>query len=552
MRRFLLIGLLLLSTKVFPQDPNFHIYLCFGQSNMEGQGTIETIDRTVDSRFRVMEAVDCSNLGRAEGSWYSAVPPLCRCYNGLSPSDYFGRTMALNLPDSIRVGVINVSVGGCKIEMFDKDHYQDYLATITEDWFLDIVDAYGGNPYGRLVEMAKLAQHDGVIKGILLHQGESNTGDTGWPAKVKGVYDNLVNDLGLDPDSIPLLAGEVVNADQGGVCASMNSIIDRLPQTLQNSYVIASSGCTAGTDNLHFNSAGYREIGKRYAVTMLTIMGYDPADLKFVDVSDPNPKPELPKGRYAFYFDPECATIGGDWDIFEDTLASCGKYVTVKAGTESLAEPDIDSAASIYFPFRIDSAGTYSLYARVNCPGEDENSFWIRPDNRSYSLSDGLNTSGWQWLKLKSYELPVGEHTITMTYREDGAMLDRICITDDPYGPSEMGDSACTCQTDPGTTEGVRLTRLSDGYELGQNYPNPFSGTTSIICQVPEDTRVSLKVFNMIGVEVAELAGDVWKAGKHTVEFNSQNLPPGNYFYILKTDRFLAFRRMMLVGERGR
>ena len=180
----LLLLLFLLTTNVFSQDPKFYIYLCFGQSNMEGAGAIETVDKTVDSRFKVMEAVDCSNLGRTKGKWYTAVPPLTRCWTGLSPVDYFGRTMIANLPADIKVGVINVSVGGCKIELFDKINYTSYLSTVTEDWFKNIVAEYSGNPYARLVEMAKLAQKDGVIKGILLHQGESNTGDSQWSTKV--------------------------------------------------------------------------------------------------------------------------------------------------------------------------------------------------------------------------------------------------------------------------------------------------------------------------------------------------------------------------------
>ena len=80
----------------------------------------------------------------------------------------------------------------------------------------------------QLVEMAKLAQKDGVIKGILLHQGESNTNDSIWTRKVKVIYDNLIKDLHLKAKKVPLLAGEVVNADQGGVCASMNKIIATL------------------------------------------------------------------------------------------------------------------------------------------------------------------------------------------------------------------------------------------------------------------------------------------------------------------------------------
>lgn len=271
----LCMGLFLISIKGFSQDPNFYIFLCFGQSNMEGNAKIEDQDKTVDPRFQVLETVDCTNLERTKGSWYPAVPPLFRCTTGLSLADYFGRTMVANLPSNIRIGVVNVAIGGCKIELYDQNNYQTYVSTVPE-WMKGMISEYGENPYGRLVEMAKLAQKDGVIKGILLHQGESNTNDTLWTEKVKGVYSNLINDLNLDPNSVPLLAGEVVNADQGGVCASMNSIIATLPQTIPNSYVISSIGCSDGPDNLHFNAAGTRELGNRYAMKILSLWGLKP------------------------------------------------------------------------------------------------------------------------------------------------------------------------------------------------------------------------------------------------------------------------------------
>jgi hypothetical protein len=269
----LIAGLLFSEITMFSQDQNFYIFLCFGQSNMEGNARIETEDTTVDKRFLVLESVDCPKLGRLKGNWYKATPPLCRCYTGLSPADYFGRTMATYLPQSIRIGVVNVSVAGCKIELFGKDTYRSYAST-APDWMKNMINEYGGDPYAHLVEMAKLAQKDGVIKGILLHQGESNTNDTLWPQNVKGIYDNMIKDLNLNPDSIPLLAGELVNTDQGGACASMNSIIDKLPQTIPNSYAVSSKGCSAAPDKLHFSAEGYRVLGSRYAVKMLSILGY--------------------------------------------------------------------------------------------------------------------------------------------------------------------------------------------------------------------------------------------------------------------------------------
>ena len=268
----LIAGLLFTNIEVFSQDPNFQIYLCIGQSNMEGAARAEVQDSTVNPRFQVMEAVTCDNLGRKMGNWYPAVPPLCRCKTNLGPTDYFGRTMVANLPDKVKVGVIVVAIGGCKIELFDKKNYPAYVET-APGWMKGMIKEYDGNPYGRLVEMAKLAQKEGVIKGSLLHQGEPNSNDTLWTRKVKGVYDNLMKDLNLDPKNVPLLAGETVNADQQGICAGMNRIIATLPQTLPNSYVISSAGCADGPDNLHFSAAGYRELGKRYAEKMLSLQG---------------------------------------------------------------------------------------------------------------------------------------------------------------------------------------------------------------------------------------------------------------------------------------
>ncbi|WP_240676117.1 sialate O-acetylesterase [Botryobacter ruber] len=290
MRLPLVALLFLINTAVFAQDKNFHIYLAFGQSNMEGHTKFEPQDTTgVDKRFRVLEAVDCPNLGRKKGEWYTAVPPLSRCNTGLTPADYFGRTLLAGLPKNVKVGVINVAVGGCKIELFEKGTYQSYVAT-APDWMMTALNAYDKNPYGRLVEMAKLAQKDGVIKGILLHQGESNTGDAQWPLKVKGVYDNLLKDLNLPPNSVPLLAGEVVGAEENGACASMNAIIATLPTVIPNAHVISSDGCAGLPDRLHFTAEGYRELGKRYGEKMLSLEASNSKGKKSKQVKQVNKK----------------------------------------------------------------------------------------------------------------------------------------------------------------------------------------------------------------------------------------------------------------------
>ncbi|HET7734216.1 MAG TPA: sialate O-acetylesterase, partial [Paludibacter sp.] len=136
---FAVIAGLLVYSEVYAQHRNFYIFLCFGQSNMQGATKIESQDTTVNARFKVFHALDCPQQNRKKAEWCTAVPPTCQCNSGLSPADYFGRTLVANLPDSITVGIINVSVAGCDIRLFDKDIYMDYDSTYKENWFTSLV-----------------------------------------------------------------------------------------------------------------------------------------------------------------------------------------------------------------------------------------------------------------------------------------------------------------------------------------------------------------------------------------------------------------------------
>ena len=254
-------------------DPNFHIYLAFGQSNMEGQGKIEAQDKTgVPERFKTMPALDEPSRGWKKGNWYTAVPPLCRERTGLDPCTYFGRELVANLPETISVGVINVAVGGCSIDLFDEDKAEAYLSTAA-DWLKNTAKVYGNHPYKVLVETAKIAQESGVIKGILLHQGESNNGDNHisfWHYLANSRW--LLNDLGLNGSEVPLLVGEVVDSSMGGSCGTHNAVIATVPSVIPNSHVVKSNMLEHAGDRLHFTSAGYRELGKRYAQVMLGLL----------------------------------------------------------------------------------------------------------------------------------------------------------------------------------------------------------------------------------------------------------------------------------------
>lgn len=251
-------------------DPNFHIYLAFGQSNMEGQGTIESQDKTVDPRFQMLSTIDNFN-GRKLGTWNDAIPPLANKHGGLGPTDYFGRTLVEKLDPQIKVGVVVVAIAGCSIVAFDSPLDDGYMST-QAGWFKDIVKDYGGDPYKRLVEMAKKAKEDGVIKGIIFHQGETDEGDGDWPNKVKKVYDRLVKDIGLDAN-IPFFAGEV---PYQGSSKGTNNNIRKLPQQSKNFYLVSAEGLNdLDMMRIHFSSQGYRDFGKRYAEKVMEVLGDD-------------------------------------------------------------------------------------------------------------------------------------------------------------------------------------------------------------------------------------------------------------------------------------
>ena len=259
-------------------DENFYIYLCFGQSNMEGNAQPESVDQTVDERFQMLACVNFQNPVRTMGNWYPATPPIVRQGTGLGMADYFGRTMVANLPANVKVGVVDVAIGGTKIEGFMSEKVADYTAP-EADWLKAYFAAYDNDPYKRLVDMAKIAQQSGVIKGILLHQGESNNSQTDWPQKVKTVYDRLIADLNLNAADVPLFVGEVVNSTANGTCAYHNNIIANVPSVIPNSYVISSANCPAKPEMdgsiLHFTAQGYRIMGQRYAKKALSLMGID-------------------------------------------------------------------------------------------------------------------------------------------------------------------------------------------------------------------------------------------------------------------------------------
>lgn len=277
MKKLFMIGVLLTTLFVGAKadvDPNFYIYLCFGQSNMEGNAQPQSVDKqNVDSRFLMLATTNFNSPKRTMGEWYTATPPIVSPWGGLGMADYFGRTMVAALPADVRVGVVDVAIGGIAIEGFMSDKIGDLLKS-ADGWQKERIIAYGSDPYRRLVDMGKKAQEVGVIKGILLHQGCSNNGDPNWPNNVKKIYDGILAELGLNAADVPLFVGETLRQDQGGGCYQHNTVVAKMPSVIPTSYIVYSNGIPGnGMDQWHFSAAGYRTFGKRYAYEALKVMG---------------------------------------------------------------------------------------------------------------------------------------------------------------------------------------------------------------------------------------------------------------------------------------
>jgi hypothetical protein len=252
-------------------------------------------------------------------------------------------------------------------------------------------------------------------------------------------------------------------------------------------------------------------------------------------------------GTESIWLEAECGTVGGNWDIMKYLVASNQYVVSLKSGLDSTLTAPTDSASSIYFPFTVTTDSTYYVFARIICPKAKGDSYWVKMDNGEFKRCDGLVTSGMQWKQLISEKLTKGGHTLTIAYNAVGAKLDKLCISNLNYFPGGEGEAAANLCT-PVIPTSTNLIG-ANGFALEQNYPNPNNGKTSISFEIPENTYVSLKVFNLLGVEIAELAGKEFSKGKHTVEFESKGLSKGIYFYKIKAGNYTSNRKMIVQGK---
>ncbi|NLG39514.1 MAG: carbohydrate-binding protein, partial [Fibrobacter sp.] len=260
----------------YGQDPNFHIYLAFGQSNMSGQADPTAEDKTPDPRFFVLRAAKHS--GQTVGQFYPGIPPMGHSQSKMGIADFFGRKMVQELPASIKIGIANVAIGGQSISLFDKATSASYIskARSANEWWIQYLDEYGGDPYKRIIEMGEIAKKEGVIKGILFHQGEADYQMADWPSRVKKVYDDIIADLKLDPTQVPILIGELATTAAGGDLGYRNDAVAEAANMIPNGHLISAADCPAlkeASYTLHFTRAGYQTFGERYAQKMLELLG---------------------------------------------------------------------------------------------------------------------------------------------------------------------------------------------------------------------------------------------------------------------------------------
>lgn len=148
-----------------------------------------------------------------------------------------------------------------------------------------------------------------------------------------------------------------------------------------------------------------------------------------------------PTGTESIFFEAECASHGSDWEIGRDEEASNGGYATTKSGIDITNDAPTGAESTITLPFTVSKDSTYYVFARVKSLLADDDSIWLKLDDEAYKVAYGVRGVGeWRWVKATRTTLTAGDHTLTITYREDGLLLDKFSITSFVYGPNELGE----------------------------------------------------------------------------------------------------------------
>jgi hypothetical protein len=226
----------------------FHLYLLAGQSNMAGRGIPEPQDTIGNPRILALNR---------DGEWEIAKDPVHfdKTAAGVGPGLSFAREMIKHDPDIV-IGLIPCAAGGSGMEYWLHDKFWEQTRSF---------------PWNNAILRTRLAMKDGVLKGILWHQGEADTA----PDKAAAYSGNLVQLVNKFrqafriPD-LPFVAGELADFHKGA--ATLNPTIHDAAKSLQIFAVVRANGFAALPDGIHINAASQREFGRRYAVAMRSLV----------------------------------------------------------------------------------------------------------------------------------------------------------------------------------------------------------------------------------------------------------------------------------------
>ncbi len=241
--------LMVLSLNVFGQSnasgKPMDLYLLIGQSNMAGRGPMDNVSEMTSEGIWMLDK---------DNNWVLAKDPLHfdKSYAAVGPGLSFAQAM-LEGQKNKPIGLIPCAWGGSPIKVW----------TSGQKYF----DNY---PYDFAIERAKIAMRHGELKGILWHQGESdNTPEKAavYLEKLKALVTNLRRDL--NAPNLPFVAGEIGYFNKEN---NINAIINQLPAEEENTAVVSAADLSDKGDQLHFNTASARELGKRYALAMKKLL----------------------------------------------------------------------------------------------------------------------------------------------------------------------------------------------------------------------------------------------------------------------------------------
>jgi 3-phytase len=162
------------------------------------------------------------------------------------------------------------------------------------------------------------------------------------------------------------------------------------------------------------------------------------------------------------------------------------------------------------------------------------------------------NGSAWQPLYSKTGN---SSSTSTFSFASTCAQRFRVLMTKansaSYFGIKELEIIGCSCTAAAPKAKGAGLQEpahlVPDEIVLERNYPNPFNPSTTIRFSLPQETFVTLKVYNLIGAEVATLVNERRSAGHHSVIFAAKDLPSGIYFAVLQAEKVRSVQRLLLM-----